>query len=244
MSDTGFLDKEVRELRDILARTQKENEELKQQLQNGKKETVIGVSNNQLTTTTKMLSALDKKVPREEITGQQVLLRRHTLSEAATQFAVVESERARLRQFLPWVDFTKTIDDELEYLKGCIDKWNGHQEFNFSIFKIEKSGHIYIGNVGACNISWNHHRVEIGYWISKQYEGCGLMKDAVATLEGELFALGFNRIVIKCSTKNFRSATIPLRLGYRLEGILQQEALDLGKYDDTMVFAKLKSYIP
>ena len=67
------------------------------------------------------------------------------------------------------------------------------------------------------------------------------MSEAVSALEAACFELGFNRVEIRCSSLNTRSASVPKRLEYCHEGTLREEMIENGKPRDTLVFAKLRS---
>lgn len=97
-----------------------------------------------------------------------------------------------------------------------------------------------MGNIGIHLIDWNHNRCEIGYWILGDYEGQGFISEAVTALEKKCFEIGFHRIQIRCSSKNKKSAGVPVRCGYVLDGILKQDALENGEYRDTMVYGKVQ----
>src|SRR5699024_9034468 len=57
-------------------------------------------------------------------------------------------------------------------------------------------------------------RAQIGYWISKDAEGKGIVKRAVKGLIDYGFdTLGLNRVEISCGDKNYRSRAIPEILG-------------------------------
>jgi len=100
-----------------------------------------------------------------------------------------------------------------------------------------------MGNAGVHSISWENHRCELGYWILGSFEGQGYMAEAVATIEATCFKRGFNRIEIRCSSLNERSASVPKRLGYKLDGVLREEKVEAGRYRDTLVFAKIRSQL-
>jgi ribosomal-protein-serine acetyltransferase len=151
-------------------------------------------------------------------------------------FEAVDSSRAHLLRFLPWVDFLKSVDDEAKWIGGCVRAWKERTQFVYAMFLADGT---YIGNIDAHHIDWNHHRVELGYWIAKEHEGHGYVGESVCALEQKLFAVGFHRIEIRCNTRNKRSSNIPRRNGYKFEGTLRQDAVENGRYRDTMVFAKL-----
>jgi RimJ/RimL family protein N-acetyltransferase len=171
--------------------------------------------------------------------GERVVMRKHQVDLASMMFDSIEKDRERLRQFLPWVDHTNSVDDEFNYIKMTQEKWDQYELFDYGIFI--KDNDEYAGNIGVHSIAWEHERCELGYWIIKKFEGQGYMSDAVTTLENICFSLGFHRIEIRCSSRNTRSASIPKKLGYLQEGFLREESIEMGVYRSTLVFGKLKS---
>ena len=180
---------------------------------------------------------MDKNSPKEEIRGKRITLRRHHLGLAAEMFKYVEKDRKRLRKFLFWVDSIKSEADEINFKRKASKQWDNHEMFDYGIFRnLDQS---YMGNIGIHSISWCNNFAELGYWICSEYEGNGYVSEAVALLEQELFGMGFHRIEIRCSTLNERSAKIPERLGYTLEGVLLENAFVNEQYYNTKVFGKL-----
>jgi ribosomal-protein-serine acetyltransferase len=54
----------------------------------------------------------------------------------------------------------------------------------------------------------------VGYWMSADYQGRGIMTDCCKALLNYGFgALGLNRIEIRARTDNVKSRAIPIRLG-------------------------------
>ena len=175
----------------------------------------------------------------ESLVGELTILKKHTLALAEEMFRYVDQDRERLKEFLPWVDFTCSVDDERSYIKMTQEKWAAYELFDFGIFRKEDG--TYLGNIGVHTLAWGHDRCELGYWVLGAYEGQGYISDAVKTLEAELFSSGFNRIEIHCSSANAKSASVPRRNAYLLEGTLRQDAVERGQYRDTYIFGKLKS---
>jgi RimJ/RimL family protein N-acetyltransferase len=153
-------------------------------------------------------------------------------------FEYVDKDRQRLEKFLPWPPFIKSPKDELKFINLMDVAWKDFKNFDFSIFRKEDG--VYLGNIGVHSISWKNHWCEIGYWILGRFEGQGYMSEAVRSLEVELFKLGFNRVQIRCSTLNSRSANVPKACGYVHEGTMRKDGIDQGKFRDTHVFSKLQ----
>lgn len=184
------------------------------------------------------MKPLKPKAPPALIESERIFLRKHDIKQAKIMFDCVNRDRKRLEKFLPWVGRTKTIGDEADFIKTTHQWWKELKHFDFSI--VRKSDNAYMGNIGIHSIKWERYSCEIGYWITSDFEGQGYMSEAVRALESEMFKLGFNRVQICCSTLNARSANVPRVCGYKFEGTIRQDGVDLGKFRDTLVFGKLK----
>jgi RimJ/RimL family protein N-acetyltransferase len=165
-------------------------------------------------------------------------LKRRNTKDVYSAFECVDSDRARLGEFLPWVDASKSVEDQIWYVGECLKDWDAGKLFDYGIYNGEDE---FIGAMGVHNIQWDHNRCEIGYWIHQKYEGQGFISAALRALEKALFELGFHRIEIRCDPRNKKSAAVPLRNGYLFEGQLRQDTVFAGTYRDTAVFAKLKT---
>lgn len=176
---------------------------------------------------------------REKLNGNRITLKKNELEQAETIFDYVNLDRTRLGKFLPWVEFTNTLQDEIDYIKHTHEKWEEKSLFDFGIF--DNKSNTYMGNIGVHTIDWFNSSCEIGYWILGKFEGQGFVSDALKTLEKHLFEIGFNRIEIRCSDLNERSANIPKSNAFVFEGELRQNTIQMGSYRNTKVFSKLAS---
>lgn len=176
----------------------------------------------------------------ERVESERIYLKKHDSFLADTMFRYVDEDRERLMRFLPWVKFTKSIQDEVDYIKMTHEKWDRHELYDYGIFS--KDGDLYMGNVGIHTIAWGSDRCEVGYWILGRFEGKGYMSEAVMALTNHAFDVGFNRVEIHCDPENVRSANVPRLLGFGFEAKLAQHTKDhMGQYRDSLIFARLKS---
>lgn len=182
---------------------------------------------------------MQKNFPHERLEGERIYLHKHELSTAPEMFACIDSDRERLGRFLPWVDETRSLKNSENYVRGAILEWNEQTLFDFGIYR--KGTNDYIGNIGAHKLDWQNERAEIGYWIVGAFEGEGFITEAVKLLAQELFRLGFFRIEIRCDARNEKSAGVPKRCGFQLEGVLRSDVIAMGARRDTMVWAKLRA---
>lgn len=180
-------------------------------------------------------------IPPTKIPGQRIELRKLEANLAEKMFAYVDKDRVRLRKYLPWVEHVKTVADEVAFIAKSHADWEAGKVYGYGIFL--KDSDEYLGNIGVHSIGLINHFCEIGYWILGDFEGKGYMSEAVKVLEEALFAVGFNRICILCDPRNERSARIPLRSGYRYEGIVEGRIRDGMDYLEVFEFSKTRGAV-
>jgi len=151
-------------------------------------------------------------------------------------FAVVDRERAYLREWLPWVDMTIAVEDTLNFIETSLLQFAGNDGFSAGIW----SGAEFIGGIGTHKIDWLYRRVEIGYWIAQKFQGRGIVTDACrAVIDHAFEAWRLNRVEIHCAIGNEKSCAIPKRLGFKFEGVLREAQLLNGEYQDINVYGML-----
>jgi ribosomal-protein-serine acetyltransferase len=164
----------------------------------------------------------------------RILEERH----AATVFALVDRERPYLRERLPWVDGTLTEDDTLAFIKASLEQFANNNGFAAGIWATSPNVagnqpvplERFAGVIGTHKISWPNRKVELGYWLGREFQGRGIVTEACRTV----------RVEIHCATGNAKSSAIPRRLGFTLEGTLREGELCCGRYLDLNVFGMLK----
>jgi len=151
-------------------------------------------------------------------------------------FAVVDRERARLREWLPWVDESNSVDDTLDFIRRSLQQFASNDGFSAGIWR----GGDFGGVVGFHKIDWLNRKVEIGYWIAQAFEGQGIMSRSCRLLIDHAFEeWKLNRVEIHCAPANAKSCAIPVRLGFEFEGTLKEAQHLRGSYLDSNVYAML-----
>lgn len=137
-------------------------------------------------------------------------------SDAEMLFNTVQENKEYLREWLGWVDDDKTIEDTKKYIKGSIERFEKKEGVDFQIWEDEKM----IGGIGLYPIDTAHKKTSLGYWLSEDSQGKGIMTDAVKkVIEYAFTELGLNRIEVSCAVGNTKSSAIPKKLGFVFEGI-------------------------
>ncbi len=167
--------------------------------------------------------------------SDEIQLTRITLSDAPDIFRAIDENRESLRTWLPFVDFTASVDDSVAFVQGT-------EQSQDQVFVIRYNG-TFAGLIGLKAIDQANHKAEIGYWLIPTNEGKGLVTRCCQRLiEYGFEELGLNRLLICVAVDNRKSRMVPARLGFFEEGIEREgELLVSGAYTDLVRYSLLKS---
>ena len=98
--------------------------------------------------------------------------------------------------------------------------------------------------VGDCALKMEEHderQAEIGYTLSRAYQGRGIASEAVScVLEYAFMTLGLHRVIAITACENVASVALLERLGLRREGHFRQNVWFKGKWEDEYLYAILQ----
>jgi ribosomal-protein-serine acetyltransferase len=170
--------------------------------------------------------------------GDRTRLRAPAPADAESLFALIDANRAHLREWLPWVDYVQRPADSAEFLRGAIERIAAGTALELLI---EHDG-APCGIVGYRAIDPANRAAEIGYWLAAPAGGKGVMTSAVAALVRHGFeALGLHRQVIQAALGNRRSRRIAERLGFRQDGVLRDGEWLYDHFVDLAVYTRLRT---
>lgn len=148
--------------------------------------------------------------------NDKISLRPIELKDADKIFKLTEENRIYLRQWLPWVDATRSIRDSRTFIKHMKRGYDDQRSLTTVILY---EGEI-VGMASFNTIDWANRITYIGYWLAQGYQGKGIMTKVVRYLCNYAFRdLHLNRVEISAAVKNNKSRAIPERIGFQLEGI-------------------------
>ena len=165
--------------------------------------------------------------------GEDAVLRRYTMGDLEQLWAVVQAERDHLAPWMPWIEATRTVEDQAAWLRTVVDRADSLGGCGVFV-----AGHL----AGACDLTWDPFRIsgDIGYWLRASFEGRGLITRSARAITDVAFAqVGLNRVVIRAGVENERSRAIAERLGFTSEGIARGEGRGSGGFYDLVVYAML-----
>ena len=179
---------------------------------------------------------MDTKLTTSFQIEEAISLRTLAEGEAELVFEAVIRNRDHLAEFMHWMTPDYSISSAEDFITRNLSAIVSNNSQGFGIFR----GDRFIGSIGFAYFDWTSRKTEIGYWIDKREEGKGIITKSCERLITYAFDyLGLNRIEIRCSSENARSAAIPERLGFRREGVLRQVEMRNGKLHDFYVYGLL-----
>ena len=157
--------------------------------------------------------------------------------DAAPLFALIDADRQRLSAWLPWVDLTREVEDELAFLQRSRLEAAEGRSLALVLWHREQP----IGSMGFGRFEPLDGLGEIGYWIAASHEGRGLVSHGVAALTTYGFqTLGLHRIEILAAVDNGRSRSIPERLGFAQESVLRSRTKGAEGFHDAVLYSMLE----
>lgn len=169
---------------------------------------------------------------------EEIQLKQLEQSDSIDIFKTIDGQREYLGRWLPFVEFTKEIADSEKFVKSVVNAPGDKFEYVFAIRKRNE----FVGLIGFKDTDRLNKKTEIGYWLSEHHQKQGIITKSLDKLCDFAFnKLAINRIQIKCAVENKASIKIPMRLGFKFEGIERQGELLTGNiYTDLEVYSKLK----
>ena len=105
------------------------------------------------------------------------------LDHAQDLYLLTDSNRAYLKEWLPWLDQIQSVDDTTKFIESTIEVSSSGGAPNFAIL----SEGAICGVAGFHEINKQHRIGSIGYWLAQKYTGKGIVTQVVK----ELLRIGF-----------------------------------------------------
>lgn len=166
----------------------------------------------------------------------ELVLRAIELQDSEKIFAIIDTSREYLREWLPWVDGTKNLKNSELFIEGCLKRIMENKGLTAVILYRNE----IVGIAGFNEINWSNKTAYIGYWLDGAFQGMGIMSRVAKALTNYgLNQLGLNKIEIRAAVQNYKSRSIPERLSFKQEGIIRQAEWLYDHYADLVVYGML-----
>ena len=167
---------------------------------------------------------------------EELSLKLLELKDTERVFELTNQSREYLREWLPWLDNSKKLEDTKEFINICLKGFAENKSVNTVIMY---KGQI-VGVAGYNKINWSNKTAYIGYWLGEEYQGNGIMTRVAKALTDYAFKeLKLNKVEIRAAVENKKSRRIPERLGFVNEGCIRQAEWLYDHYVDHIVYGLL-----
>jgi [ribosomal protein S5]-alanine N-acetyltransferase len=172
-----------------------------------------------------------------ELETERLLLRKMRLDDAEAMFAYASDPE--VTRYVPW-DTHRSMEDSESFLGFATE---GYERGDFGGWGVVlKDDGVFIGTCGIdVGYAPEHARAELGYVLSREHWGKGLMPEAVrAVIRLSFGRMGLNRVEARCIAENTASARVMEKAGMTYEGTLREREFIKGAYRDMKLYSILR----
>ncbi len=169
-----------------------------------------------------------------ELNTPRIKLRRICYDDLTDMFEFTSNPS--VTKYLEWESHNDIVQTQ-EFIKKTVDAYTSMESsFSWGIEYISNSK--FIGVIRIYDYISNYGRAEISYIINPDYQGQGIMTEAVLKIFSYCFnKLNLVRIQAKCSTLNENSIKLLQKTGMTREGCLRKYFKLRGVYQDSYLYA-------
>jgi ribosomal-protein-alanine N-acetyltransferase len=173
-----------------------------------------------------------------EIETKHLYLREISHHDAAEMYKIW-SDKDVMKYFgMAPLTSVQQMQDIIVNMQRSFDEERG---FRWAISK--KNDKRVIGSCGFHSWAKPFSRIQVGYELSKDYWGHGIMSEAVlAIIDFGFDVLKLNRIEALVEPPNKASSGLLLKLGFKYEGTMEEYQFGSGRFMDLSMYALLRKY--
>ena len=134
----------------------------------------------------------------------------------------------------------RSVEDSESFLRLALE---GYEREDFGGWGVVlKDSGAFVGTCGMdAGYAPEHARAELGYVLSREHWGRGLMPEAVrAVIRFGFGRMGLNRVQARCIAENAASARVMEKAGMTYEGTLRESEFIKGAYRDMKLYSILR----
>ena len=132
----------------------------------------------------------------------------------------------------------KSLEDTWEQLEWYAELERTHSGIWWAIISAETGD--FCGATGFNNLSREHKKAELGFWLLPKYWGKGYVQEAMeAVVECAFQKLQLHRIEAFVETENISSQKALQKQHFQQEGILEDSEIKNGRFISVAIYAKL-----
>lgn len=149
--------------------------------------------------------------------------------DATNLFTLVDTNRAHLRKWLPWLDHNTDVKDSISFIASVQDQFHCGLGYACGVFLNDE----LVGMCGYHPINTVNKSVIIGYWLSESAQGFGVITRCTKFfIEHAFYELELNEVLIPVAVDNLKSRAVCDRLGLINKGTEREAEFLYDKYVD------------
>lgn len=152
-------------------------------------------------------------------------------------FHLLDDNRQHIAEFLDFTDAVNDVKDEEIFIKRMIEEQAAGEGRLFLIYYKSQLA----GTIDYHAVSKAHRKAEIGYWLTKELNGHGIMTRCVKGLCDFGFnTMELNKLTIIAQVENVGSNKVAQKAGFKLVALEEQEIYRNDEFVDINKYALLK----
>ena len=150
---------------------------------------------------------------------------------------LVKDNLPHLQPWMIWAVDDYAVEHAQIFIRQNLDNTSKYKAPSYGIFYENE----LVGIIGFVKIERENKLAEIGYWISAEHQGKGLISECTRALTEYCFdTLKVERVEIHAAASNDRSRAVPERLGFKLAARHKNKhPLPGNKIDDLVIYEML-----
>lgn len=141
-------------------------------------------------------------------------------------------------KYVSWNTY-QSVEDTKTFLNHILQQYAEEKAVFWGIEY--KENNKLIGTIDFVALNQKHQKAEIGYILSRDYWGKGIMSEAAqAVIKFGFEQMDLIRIEARCLIENIGSEKVMQKVGMQYEGTLRKSMLLKGKHRDIKLYSILK----
>ncbi|MCB0839634.1 MAG: GNAT family N-acetyltransferase [Bacteroidetes bacterium] len=184
----------------------------------------------------KTLRPLFQTLAPELEVDEDIVLKSINMDDARRIFDLVDANRKHLEAWLSWIQKLQSVKDSKSFIRAIRYKDVFAGRWVYGIYYQDQ----LVGMIDFNDGDRDLNQVAIGYWLSHDFQGKGIVTRAARKCIDYLFKeKQVHRVLIKCATDNYRSQAVANRLNFNWEGIDRDAGTVNGKSVDMINYGIL-----
>lgn len=157
-----------------------------------------------------------------------------TLNHTSELYDLTNLNREYLKKWLPWLNSIKCKENTKKFIELSLINFSNKTAYTYVILFETK----ICGVIEFYKINKKENVASLGYWLSEEFTGKGIVSKAV----NDLLVIGFselklNKIEISCAEKNIKSRAVAKRLGFSYEKTIKDAEWLYTKYVNHVIYS-------